>query len=210
MLLNQLSLNIAEPCHENWQEMTPIERGAYCKACCKEVVDFTNMADEDIIEYFEKRKGQQVCGRLKNVQLNKPFVYISPDVLLMDIPLWKKYLAILFICFSGFLIGCGAKESRYENIPLPTASAKLPVITTPAPSIAVGETIQESIKESKKLSKKERNHKGIPIVDESCTYFTFGMVGTTYEQPIFFTGPTLLEKIFGPPGVSKSTPPTFK
>ena len=43
----------------------------------------------------------------------------------MNIPLWKKFLAAVFICFSAFLISCESKSSSYEDIPLP----KQPVVT---------------------------------------------------------------------------------
>ena len=32
---------IPEPCHENWNKMTPQEQGRHCAVCSKVVVDFT-------------------------------------------------------------------------------------------------------------------------------------------------------------------------
>jgi hypothetical protein len=119
MSLNILRLNIAEPCHEKWQYMSITEQGAYCKSCCKEVIDFSSLTDEEIVDYFEKRIGEKICGRLKNDQLNKPLVYISPEVLSMDIPLWKKFIAVIFICFSSFIVGCKSQPPSFEDIPLP-------------------------------------------------------------------------------------------
>lgn len=65
-----LLLNIPEPCHENWQNMTPQEQGRFCGSCQKVVVDFSVMTDKEVLAYFSKAS-QQVCGRFSNDQLNK-------------------------------------------------------------------------------------------------------------------------------------------
>jgi len=121
MHLNVISIHIKEPCTQNWDAMDTRKQGAYCKSCCKEVIDFSVRTEKEIVDYFENRKGEQLCGRFKKEHLNKPLISISPDVLSMNIPLWKKFLAILFICFSGLLTGCENDQSN-ADIPLPPAS----------------------------------------------------------------------------------------
>lgn len=68
-----ININIPEPCHENWQEMTPQEQGRHCKACDKTVFDFTNKTDEQIVKAFIKY--DKLCGRFKSTQLNKDLVF---------------------------------------------------------------------------------------------------------------------------------------
>jgi hypothetical protein len=100
-----LLLSIPEPCHENWNEMLPRDKGAFCAACSKVVIDFTNLSDDDVKNYFLHNRGQQTCGRFKNTQLSSP--EISLDKLLAgSIPFWKKFLAIIVILFGSFLTGC--------------------------------------------------------------------------------------------------------
>ena len=120
-----LRININNRCHEKWQEMTPVEQGVYCKSCCKEVSDFSSMSEHEIFNYLEQRKGEQLCGRFRKEQLSNPIVYISPKVFSMDIPLWKKFLAALFICFSSFMVGCGTKGLSTEKyiVPIPQNTA---------------------------------------------------------------------------------------
>jgi hypothetical protein len=72
-----LLLNIPEPCHENWQNMTPQAQGRFCGSCEKVVVDFSVMTDKEVLDYFSKAS-QHVCGRFSNDQLNKELT-ISPS-----------------------------------------------------------------------------------------------------------------------------------
>ena len=100
-----LLFSIPEPCHENWNEMLPCEKGAFCSVCSKIVIDFTNLSDDEVKNYFFKNNGQQTCGRFNNHQLSFPDK--SLEKLLGDnIPFWKKFLAIVIILFGSFLTGC--------------------------------------------------------------------------------------------------------
>jgi hypothetical protein len=46
------SISIPQPCHENWNQMTPVEQGRHCIQCSKTVTDFTVMSNNEIINYF--------------------------------------------------------------------------------------------------------------------------------------------------------------
>ena len=65
-----LQIHIPEPCHENWQNMTPKEQGRFCGSCQKTVVDFSTMTDKEMLDYISKAS-HHVCGRFSNDQLNK-------------------------------------------------------------------------------------------------------------------------------------------
>lgn len=67
-----IHVTIPEPCHENWQQMTPNEQGRHCMSCQKTVVDFTLMSDQEILDYIS-RASSSVCGRFNNDQLNKTY-----------------------------------------------------------------------------------------------------------------------------------------
>jgi hypothetical protein len=66
----QFRLTIADPCHENWDQMTPAEKGRFCGSCQKQVVDFTGMTDGQIATFFKKTTGS-VCGRFMDDQLDR-------------------------------------------------------------------------------------------------------------------------------------------
>ncbi len=67
-----LTLSIPEPCHEDWNKMTPEEQGRHCLNCQKTVFDFTKSSDEQIIETITKDKN--ICGRYISTQLNRELV----------------------------------------------------------------------------------------------------------------------------------------
>lgn len=56
---------IPKPCHEDWENMTPNERGAHCAVCCKTVVDFSRKSPEEIRDYLIAKQGEKVCGRFR-------------------------------------------------------------------------------------------------------------------------------------------------
>ncbi|MGV6828098.1 MAG: carboxypeptidase-like regulatory domain-containing protein, partial [Flavobacteriales bacterium] len=64
-----IKIQIPEPCHENWYQMTPTEQGKFCKVCTKEVLDFTQITDEDLVK--KVMQGNKLCGRFKASQLDR-------------------------------------------------------------------------------------------------------------------------------------------
>lgn len=69
---SKLQLQISEPCHENWNNMSPTEKGKFCRACKKEVVDFTSKSDEEIIKHVNNHGN--ACGRFYASQLNRKLI----------------------------------------------------------------------------------------------------------------------------------------
>jgi len=67
----KLQLQIPAPCHENWESMTPVEKGCFCGSCQKQVVDFSDMSDREIAMFFKRPSTGSVCGRFMQDQLNR-------------------------------------------------------------------------------------------------------------------------------------------
>lgn len=63
-------ISVPEPCAENWNEMTPTEKGRYCSVCATNVIDFSVMTDQEIAAYLKSNKGK-TCGRFASTQLNR-------------------------------------------------------------------------------------------------------------------------------------------
>jgi len=64
-----IQITIPEPCHKDWNQMTPTQKGKFCNSCAKEVIDFTNTSDEKLVKLVHA--GASICGRFKATQLNR-------------------------------------------------------------------------------------------------------------------------------------------
>jgi hypothetical protein len=62
------NIGINEPCSENWNEMSPNEKGAFCQKCATQVYDFTNKTSLEIKQTLRELIGQPVCGRITGQQ----------------------------------------------------------------------------------------------------------------------------------------------
>lgn len=107
-----LQLSIPEPCHENWADMTPTEKGRFCAACQKEVVDFTNMREAELVAFFRKKKTGSVCGRFNDTQLNTEMT-VPPK----RIPWARYFFQITLPAFiaSGKLMAQGKVVPEYKS-----------------------------------------------------------------------------------------------
>ena len=63
-------LSIKEPCHENWNDFTPTQRGAFCGKCQINVIDFSNKSNAEIKSILAQNFGKKMCGRFSKTQLN--------------------------------------------------------------------------------------------------------------------------------------------
>lgn len=69
----RISLRLDEPCHQKWSEMTPSDQGRYCDSCEKNVIDFSQMTDNEILKFLGENK-TGFCGQFRASQLDRPFV----------------------------------------------------------------------------------------------------------------------------------------
>lgn len=69
----QLQIHIPKPCHEDWNKMTPVDKGKFCSSCNKQVVDFSLMSDQQVLNYFSTATGK-TCGRFDEDQLQRELI----------------------------------------------------------------------------------------------------------------------------------------
>ncbi len=108
----KLQLTIPKPCHENWDAMTPVQQGKFCGSCQKQVVDFSNMSDRQVAEFFKKpilslSKGGSVCGRFMTDQLERDI-----EIPKKRIP-WVKYFFQFAI--PAFLVSIKASAQKTQG-----------------------------------------------------------------------------------------------
>src|ERR1700722_206170 len=104
---HNLKLSIPTPCNENWDNMTPNERGRHCASCDKIVIDFSLYTDKQLVEFFEKIK-DNVCGRLNRFQLDRELVYIEPKNRFL-------YKLLFGVTFTAGLAGSANGNYNYPD-----------------------------------------------------------------------------------------------
>ncbi|WP_390450740.1 hypothetical protein [Chryseobacterium sp. Alg-005] len=112
------SFRIPDPCSENWDIMSPQEKGRFCSVCNKCVIDFTNKNPQEIRQIIEEKQDESVCGRFYNHQLKNEAdrSELLKNKLTQYFP--KSFqnskfgLAMLSVIF--FIIGCSKSKENCE------------------------------------------------------------------------------------------------
>jgi hypothetical protein len=113
---NNYKISIPTPCHEDWNQMTGTTTGRFCSSCAKNVVDFTAMMPTEIQQYFTANKGQNICGRFKNEQLETLVIQVPSSVLYSQKSFHKAFLMSLFIAMGTSLFSCKDGNGNSQNI----------------------------------------------------------------------------------------------
>jgi hypothetical protein len=162
-----MKAQIPTPCHEDWNTMTPNERGRHCLSCQKTVVNFTNKSDAEIRQILFSHK--EVCARMKLDQMNRELIKDpSPTKKWFQ---WGALTALLGLSFPTL----SQKSSFYERekricvvgdtnqITPPLAASEAPLVEVPK------DTVEQKVD-------------SIPVLGE----LTFHIVDSN-QQPIPFT-----------------------
>ncbi|MFT3680087.1 MAG: hypothetical protein QM791_07420 [Ferruginibacter sp.] len=69
----KLYISLPKPCGEDWEQMEHRSNGRFCTNCKKTVVDFTQMTDKELFNYFSSTTSIP-CGRFHTSQLNRQII----------------------------------------------------------------------------------------------------------------------------------------
>lgn len=61
-------IQIPKPCNENWNEMTPTQKGMFCSNCKKEVINYEHYSNFQLAKTISTSDG--ICGRFTIEQLD--------------------------------------------------------------------------------------------------------------------------------------------
>ncbi len=106
--MSKFKIAIAEPCHENWDTMTQSEQGKFCGSCQKNVVDFTDITNYEIGQFFGKPENVNTCGRFLKTQIASGYNYFQPE----KSPNFFKYAAGM----AGILLLAQAFEVKLNKL----------------------------------------------------------------------------------------------
>ena len=109
-------ITIPEPCHEDWNKMTPKDNGRFCLSCSKTVVDFTTMLPDEVQHFFIQNQNTNICGRFKKSQLDTITIQIPSRILYTQTHYHKIFLLALFIAMGTTLFSCADKDGNKKKI----------------------------------------------------------------------------------------------
>lgn len=109
-----MKITIKEPCHENWDNMSPNAQGAFCLACKKNVVDFSQKSLVEVKNFFtDLASVEKVCGRFKETQLKE----MSLDHFLNEFMSWHFLKRAAVVCFmvigSTLFSSCSSPPTQH-------------------------------------------------------------------------------------------------
>jgi hypothetical protein len=88
-----IRISIPNPCHEDWNTMTPSEKGRFCQACSKEVIDLTQHSKTEIWNIVKGKSG--ICGRIAFPKAPSPITKEHPATIRI-----APYAASLLVPFA--------------------------------------------------------------------------------------------------------------
>lgn len=97
-----MKISIPQPCHENWNDMLPAEKGRFCQSCQKCVLDLTKMTDREIIETL---KQDDLCVKISHTQVDQINSKYN-----LTYPKWLRYPSLL-IAFGFSSMGFAQNKS---------------------------------------------------------------------------------------------------
>src|SRR5690606_19007047 len=117
-----MKISIPKPCHENWKEMLPEEKGRFCLSCQKCVLDFTELSDDEILHFSDK---DNICVKIQKSQIEN----INSSIFSF-IPKWFKYSSlVLLFGFGKQTFAQNQKELKFTTSQIEELVKKDTVIT---------------------------------------------------------------------------------
>ncbi|MBN2867646.1 MAG: carboxypeptidase-like regulatory domain-containing protein [Flavobacteriaceae bacterium] len=115
---NAIKLNIKSPCSEDFKQFKPTTKGGFCNTCTKEVIDFSKMNSEEIINYFNTKNTSNTCGRFKAEQLTTHPIPVKRSRLS-----WLTGIGLACLSFFSF-VTANAQVKTTKNNTTQSASSK--------------------------------------------------------------------------------------
>jgi hypothetical protein len=119
------NVGIQHACSEDWNKMTPTEKGAFCQKCAKQVYDFTTKSPHEIKLTLLKLKGQEICGRMTLTQerlLNAEFEQWMEE---NKTNFQRLFITALLIVFGLALFSCEDERDQRKISDAQTALAQI-------------------------------------------------------------------------------------
>lgn len=127
--MKKYTLSIPEPCGAPLRDMPITAMGRFCHDCQKQVVDFSNMTDRQIVAYVEKHGN--CCGMLRPSQLNRDMLVPTQKTTWVQAALFAGMLALTLpeTAKAQQRILTGIVKDSASGEPLPGVTMSIPATT---------------------------------------------------------------------------------
>ncbi|GGD11511.1 carboxypeptidase-like regulatory domain-containing protein [Hyunsoonleella pacifica] len=106
------SISISNPCSEQFSQFQKTQTGGFCNSCKKEVIDFRQMSDTQIIDYLNNRQ-HGICGFFKSSQINRSMENSKPHT--NTFKLWNIAAIVILSLFSLQAIQAQEKMGKIKT-----------------------------------------------------------------------------------------------
>ena len=146
VMKKNIAISIPTPCTENWGDFTSTNAGGYCASCCKEVIDFSRMTDEEIVSFFTRTSGH-ICGRFRSDQLKEYMP--SPQYVNIQVRpgLTLLYASIMSLLLTLSANPLSARAESHTTVSEITYSEPSDQVST-SPQVATAHTITGVVKDA--------------------------------------------------------------
>lgn len=119
--MKTITISIPNACSQKWENFSHSTEGRFCSSCCKTVVDFTKMSDDEIVSYFQNKHGH-TCGRFAKDQL-KSYSILTTSRVNPGFTLLKAGLLGMFLIIGSNASFGQVKTNPVETVQTPQATA---------------------------------------------------------------------------------------
>ena len=152
-----LQVTIPSPCHEDWNQMSPREKGRFCDKCCKTVVDFSDKSPGEVVQILLQQKNEKLCGRFKKDQVAKPVrIQIPFQSIGNHLSASQVFLVALLFAFGTTLFSCTTARNEVLGELVLTGIDTAATLVAADSSTAVT-TLGEPVQECNPLKKRPGN-----------------------------------------------------
>lgn len=117
------------PCSEKFNNFKKTELGGFCNSCSKEVIDFTNKNDLEILNYF-KNNNENTCGKFHEKQLKTYHIARNTQELTKHSYLSTIGFSILALFSSNFITAQKNNPNTIMTQPLKKTKKELAIENT--------------------------------------------------------------------------------
>lgn len=118
----QIHIQIPKPCKQDFDAMPRTAIGRQCNLCEREVIDFTSMDEDELIDYLKNNPYNLSCGIFRNDQLNRP-IQIEKPTPFFRFHAMRKWVAALFL----FQLNIPQIFAQHKEKTTQTSQQKLPI-----------------------------------------------------------------------------------